>query len=82
MFLLKLYEAFQQPEQGLQQQGLTQGQDLEHAGQDLEHVAHVVVEREALRSTTELREEKDEVVVAVVLEVVVVVREMQMITTE
>ena len=77
MFLFKLYEAFQQSEQGLQQQGQEQGQDLEHVGQDLEHV----VERETLRFTTELREGEVEVVLALVLEVVVV-REMQMITTE
>ena len=76
MFLLKLYEAFQQSEQGLQQlgqehAGLDQehaGQDLEHAGQDLEHV----VERETLRYTTELKEGEVGVAVAAVLEVVVV----------
>ena len=84
MFLFKLYEAFQQSEQGLQQQGQEQGQDLEHAGQDPEHVGQDpehVVERETLRFTTELREGEVEVVLALVVEVVVV-REMQMITTE
>ena len=61
VFLLKSYEAFQQPEQGLQLLELLEhaGQGLEHAGQGLEHVEldqEHAVGRETLRFITELRE--------------------------